>query len=766
MMEVRLTDDYLNLGGKEYVLSEVTDSLANLSALQLVTFLNGLNIKLPRVINSAALRGALNSKVVEAKSLNLSDEMMYRLRFYPDFSEYQLQSFYKMVYQPEMDIKYKKSLFTLILMNATLLGVTDEHVLQMLELAPEPYEEFSKFEDVLMPALYDFNKDFDGVRKETLVVSLRKSATALDIRDLGQKYGISIPKRLKRDEMQALIEEGLRKQHKLTEEMKAKLDKLPIINLQRVAKQNGIKVSVDLKKEDLIAYLLNEVDKAKFETRPRLKYELDLADGFVFDLAYVMEVEEIEEFINEQNEEDGVVVEPVVEPVKEEVVQPVEEVKEPEPVQEEVIVEEHVEEPVVEEVKEEVKEEVIEEEPVKEEPQEDVVKEEPKEVAKEVVKESCFDYEKLTKCVIDVIRELTPILTRPKEPTPAPVVNIYNYEPKPESKPEPVEEKKPLVLKRYGYHNFDSQISPIYDAKVATTMALADVSEYVDQPIKVEPPHVEAAPVVEEVKPEEPAKEEPKEEAVVAPEVTVVEKPMKAKRPRLTNKQRIANMKAARARKLNKGLVEEPAAKEEAPVSNEAVSPAPAFVIPAQIIPGGNQAADTIPANIVVMTDGGQTEAVPTGYGQAPTKQLSPKETKRLEKENAKTVKKLQKKQDKIDHQEHAKNVAKMRKSLDQGVSYNMDDKFFDQTMRIKEYKLKVRQDMRERRKATGNVVGAIFKTIIIIAVILLVAYLVIAGLLTFNVIKGWDDPANNMNSFYNALFKGFVDWLKSLMQK
>lgn len=38
MMEVRLTDDYLNLGGKEYVLSEVTDSLANLSALQLVTF--------------------------------------------------------------------------------------------------------------------------------------------------------------------------------------------------------------------------------------------------------------------------------------------------------------------------------------------------------------------------------------------------------------------------------------------------------------------------------------------------------------------------------------------------------------------------------------------------------------------------------------------------------------------------------------------------------------------------------------------------------
>ena len=64
----------------------------------------------------------------KAKNLNLSDEIMYRLRFYPDFSEYQLQSFYEMVYTPDMDILYKQSLFKLILLNTALLNISDEQV--------------------------------------------------------------------------------------------------------------------------------------------------------------------------------------------------------------------------------------------------------------------------------------------------------------------------------------------------------------------------------------------------------------------------------------------------------------------------------------------------------------------------------------------------------------------------------------------------------------------------------------------------------------
>lgn len=832
MMEIRLADDYLNLAGKDYVLSEVIDTLANLSAAQIVAYFSDLKIMLPRVINAAALRGALNEKVKIAKTLNLSDEMMYRLRFYPDFSEYQLQSFFQMVHQPEMDIIYKKSLFKLLLMNATLLGLNDDNFLAMLELAPEPYEEFGKFEETILPLFYDFNKDFDAIRRTTLVVSLQKSATAVDIRDMGKKYGISIPKRLKRDEMQALIEEGLRKQHKLTEEMKAKLDKLPIINLQRLAKQNDIKVSVDLKKEDLIAYLLNEVDKAKFETKPRLKYELDLGDGFEFDLAYVMEVEEIEEFVNEQASENGEEVVKVTEEVVEVKEEPVA-TPEPEPIQE------VVEEEVVEIKPEPIKlsapnivliDKLVSWEGVENaasykviinknmeikvdatnydlstlapgkydievialscndlyldsdlsnlityEVSEPIVEETPKEVVKEVVKESSFDWDKFTKCLVDVIHELTPILTAPK-PSNSPVVNVYNNPevPKEEEKEEKVE---PMLLKRYNYHNFDEQVSPNYNPTVAKTMALADVQNYIENnygkpqvivvPAKEEEkvvakaeddkneaksntaivapilmtPQVEPAEKVEEEKPAEEVVEvnENKEELVEA----------KPKKKKLTHKDHIENMKAAYARKKAKkaGLLVEddeiPSENDKSLANNDSNTASTRYVIPAQIMP--NNSVDGIPANIVIMTDGGST-IVPTNYNED-------NYSKKNEKQSIKEEKKAQKKQAVIDRKNQAQNIAKLNKSLAAGISYGIDDKFFDQTMRIKEYKLAHQNMQVQKSEHRSRNVGSIIKGILIAIVILVIAWIVLGCLEAFNVIN-WSDSNNSFLNFCYEIIK------------
>ncbi len=707
-MEVRLTDDYLNLAGKDYVLSEVADTLANLSAAQIVAFFDSINVKLPRVLNCAALRGALNQKVIEAKTLNLSDEMMYRLRFYPDFSEFQLQSFYKMAYTQDMDLQYKKSLFKVILLNARLLNVTDENVLKMLDLAPEPFEEFDKFEETILPLFYDFNKDFDGIRKETLTTSMRKSATANDIRDLGAKYGISIPKRLKRDEMQKLIEEGLRKQHKLTEEMKAKLDKLPIINLQRVAKQNGIKVSVDLKKEDLIAYLLNEVDKAKFDTKPRLKYELDLGDGFVFDLSYVMAVEEIEEFVNEQNEEEPKVEEaqvieeekPVNEPQVEEIQVVEEEIKE------EPIVEEKPQEEVIEETKEEVVETV---EETKEEVKEEVKPEQPQEVIREVVKESSFDYEKLTKCIVDVIHELTPILTRPKEVAPAPIINIYNNEEvkKDENKAENVTE--PITLNSYAYHNFDSQVSPSYNPDVAATMALADVEAYAkpEQTIAA----IDVNESVDNVEEKEPIK-------VV--EVETVKEETKKKK-RLTNAERVKNMKIAYARKHPNKVKDLSVLDDvDGPKQQEEIVEETKLVIPAEV--ASADSADPIPANIVIMTQGGSSVAVPTSHQD---EYVADSKTTKKEKKDLKREQKAERKR-------FARNVANMRRSLNEGIAYDMDEKFFEQTMRIKEYKLRAREDQREHSKNVKHGWATAIKWIIIVIILLALAWLLSGLVLRF----------------------------------
>ena len=800
-MEVYLIDDKMVLLGKELVLSEVCDKLANLSASQIVQFFNEINIKLPRILNTYALRQATNLKVKEAKNLNLSDEIMYRLRFYPDFSEYQLQSFYEMVYTPNMDILYKQSLFKLILLNTALLNISDEQVEKLINLEAMPYEEFSKFEDVIMSVFYDFNKDFDGIRKETIVSTMRKSATSQDIRNLGSKYNISIPKRLKRDEMQTLIEEGLRKQHKLTEEMKEKLDKLPIINLQRVAKQNGIKVSVDLKKEDLIAYLLNEVDKAKFDTRPRLKYETDLGDGFVFDLSYVMAVEEIEEFVNEENENTVVpevkVEEPVVEPVVEEtkVEEPVveevkvEETMPEEPKAEETVVEETtvetVEEPKVEETKEEVIEETKEvveetvEEPKVEEP---VVEEVKEETVKEEVK-PISNLETITKCIVDVIRELAPILTKPKEPLPQPVINIYNNEVK--EKEVPVQVVKEDGLAKYNYKNFDNQVSPNYDPKVAATMAMSDANEFKkslqpqvvvqEKPVEVKtqiqyvpimpfymPPYqmpqqqvpVQPTPVVNPVVTPDSENVDPEvvteEGTVEASEVVTPNE--KAKKKKLTQKERNENYKAYRLAKLNKKKGLESPSDELSGNSAELAQGGTQFVIPASVIvpnqsnPSG--VVDTVPANIVISTD--------AALGATP---MSQKQEDSQEKQNIKENKKEIKRQQKLEAKQLQENKKLMTQALRTGVPNGVDPQYFDQSMRLLEYKLQRQRGLREQKEATSRTIGTVLKWVFGIIILLLIAYIVLVILYATYILP----DTNPLSNLVRGLGDMIRNWWESL---
>ncbi len=472
-MELVLSEDKIKLLDRELSFSETVDKLSNLSARQMVEYFTNIGVKLPRVLNTSALRAfVLNEKVKIAKTLNLSDEMMYRLRFYPDFTEYQLQSFYHMTCDTSDFITYKQNLFKIILMNTTLLGISDEQVKALIDLESEPYEDFDTFEKTIMPIFYDFNKEFDGVKREVIINVVRKSATAQDIRDLGSKYGISIPKRLKRNQMQSIIEEGLRRLHKFTVEIKEKLDKLPIINLQRIAKQNSIKVSIDLKKEDLIAYLLEEVDKAGFETKPRLIYNTDLGDDFEFDLSYVMAVEEIDEFVSEQEREDNGTFDSVSLEVEDEKVE--------ETIS--TIKEEKVERPTT--VSESVEEKVFETETTSEVTPEPVAREVRTTETVYVTQNPTVDFEALAKSITDAIREVASKLSQPLKAEVNPIINIYNDNNDGKDASED-KEAETYDLNKYPYDNFDNQVSPLYNSMIADNMTAADANRF-DQLLKEE----------------------------------------------------------------------------------------------------------------------------------------------------------------------------------------------------------------------------------------------------------------------------------------
>lgn len=443
-MELKKTADKVIINGIEKSLHQTLEELASKDSAELAGIFENYKLGVPRVVNMVALRKVINPYIVRAKEMHLSDEMLYRLRTYPNFSEYQLQNLYKLVCDEANDFfQYKMFFFELLLRNSNKLHLTDNIWEEILKLN-NGQEDFSKYQNNLHKLLFDYNRQFDGLTTNSLLDNLPKNATANDIREIGGKYNLTIPKRLKKEEMQAIIEKELKKQRKLDEQTREKIESLPIINLQRFAKDNNIKVSVDLKKEDLIAYLLGEVDKAHFTTCAYIPLDLEINDNFVFDLAYVMN-EEIEE---------------VVTPVANTVNEVVEEPK---------VIETIREVPVYKTDNQISKEEV--ERLVDERINNKFNAERDLKMAEIIANKITAATTEIAKEIINVLNSKQTekekeVVIKPLQP----IVNVYSNE-KVEEK---VEEEAICEDKIYPYDNFTEQKNPLYDNELATRISIVD----------------------------------------------------------------------------------------------------------------------------------------------------------------------------------------------------------------------------------------------------------------------------------------------------
>ena len=360
-MKLKREENLLVVSNKEKDLNEVLNSLAAKDSKKVAAFLVE-NASLPRELRIGALRLVLNDYVKIAKELVLSDEFMYRLNWYQKFPEYQLVNFWNILASSNADkfneeqevVRFKKTFYMLLLMNADAVEFTDQDLENLLNLTtPEStLESFKEFMSESDGAFYDYEYNFDGMSYEDFKTVLKKCSTVSDIRNIAAKYGISVPKRLKKEELVSLVLEGLRRQGKATDETEAELKKMSAISLQRYAKVNGVKASTEMKKDDIIDYIMNRIDSTpKAVRKPRIELaSLPEITEFVFSKDYLREVNIVDD------EEEEVEVQAAVEaPAVAEVTPVVEEVA---PVVEETPVVEEV--PVVEETP------VIEETPVEE----------------------------------------------------------------------------------------------------------------------------------------------------------------------------------------------------------------------------------------------------------------------------------------------------------------------------------------------------------------------------------------------------------------
>lgn len=528
-MEINKQENTLVILEKNFNYEEALDTLAKVDSKFWCNLFFEVGIQIPRSINVQALTLALNKKIIEAKNLGLTDELLYRLRSYPYFTEYQLQQFFNVVYDDELFFSYKRYFGNLILQNYELLSMPEEILLKALNYNQDNKETFDEFEKNIFNVSYDFNGFFDGEELDSIKEHLVKGSTTNEIRELGQKYGLNIPKRLKKEELQAILLEELEKNGTLTKDLESKIKTLAAISLQRIAKTNGIKISIDLKKDELVYLLLRELEKSNYPTKEFLYLNLYLGDDFVFNLSYVT------------NEKEEVVENTVEETVVEEVIE--------EPVIEQVVVEEPiVEEPkVIEEVKQvEDKIEVLNED------QTPVVSN----VNSPINATINIDTNQLIaalgqtikETVSEITKQILPIVNSKNDP----VINVYN-----QLKAEDLADEDVIEENIYEFENFSDQLNPYYDSEIAKTMNYADKKQ-IEPQYEVE----EEMPVEEEIDLSEDEDLENQEET---DEVLDKKELKKAKKAAAKEKKRLAKEAKLEKKKAKKeaALQEKQALKEQ-----------------------------------------------------------------------------------------------------------------------------------------------------------------------------------------------------------
>ena len=257
--------------GKKLEVKVLLESLIHLDADDVLKFFQDLGLNIPRQVRIQALRTSLAAPV--AKTIydrkTLADELSYRLSFFNDYGETQLELLLPFFNDKHVNKDYLEEFWVGILGYMITRGVPEENFTKLFKRAKaaaiiegagvEPFE----FNRKTNPIFYDLPGRIDGLTQTKFRPILFKGATLVELREVGTKYGVDVPRRIKKGELSAIILDELRERGEYTEKIEDELLKMPVVLMQRYAKDNDIKASTELKKEEVIEYILANAKETK-----------------------------------------------------------------------------------------------------------------------------------------------------------------------------------------------------------------------------------------------------------------------------------------------------------------------------------------------------------------------------------------------------------------------------------------------------------------------------------------------------------------------
>lgn len=261
-------DGSLRVKGQLYNVGNLLDHLIFVPGDYLANFLKNIGLTVPRKLRIKVLKTVLKKPVertIEERK-SLADEMGYRLTWFSRFTDTQLVNLLEWYKDSNLSREYLIEFWRELLSYFVDKGVSENDLLTLIN---EAYKNAGKtvftkeFNQQINPIFYDLNGEIDGVTQEEFRPVVYKASTLTELRQIGDKYNASIPKRLKKNELLEVIIQKLQERGEYTKELEEKLKGQSILLLERYAKDNDIKVSTELKKEEIIEFILSNAKETK-----------------------------------------------------------------------------------------------------------------------------------------------------------------------------------------------------------------------------------------------------------------------------------------------------------------------------------------------------------------------------------------------------------------------------------------------------------------------------------------------------------------------
>lgn len=297
----------ITVNDEQFLVEDLVNHLSKLPAEEIVAFFKNLQISVPRILRIRVLKQVLRDEVIFTRQrlATLADETNYRLSWFRKFSEYQLENYLEEFKKDDIKKDYLQQLWLTFINYLIERQVDFDVILQLVEKSKEhkvlPFD-MIHYNKVLNEIFYDDVNKIDGLTPAQFRPVLYKSSTIPQIREIGLKYNVNVPKRLRKQELLNIVYEVLEEREQYSEELELVLKKKNIIQIQRFCIDNEIKASTELKKEEIIEYILRNAAETRqdyFLPTNHSAYEYEVTD-FDVEEDEVEIVEKEQEFLADQ----------------------------------------------------------------------------------------------------------------------------------------------------------------------------------------------------------------------------------------------------------------------------------------------------------------------------------------------------------------------------------------------------------------------------------------------------------------------------------